>query len=153
MTVLFDQIAALHGVTADEVSQAASQRDANADFASVYLPMAAFFILFAYRLCWHMFHRIDSRAAAIIFTFIISILVSGCGVLVGEIWALGVETFRIGNGHLSFRTARITWLHHRTYLFIIGMILFWLVAFVQCYRTYLVGKPNFRTRRTVLGLE
>jgi hypothetical protein len=153
MTVLFDQIAALHGATADEVSQSAFHRDANADFAFVFFPMAAFFILFAYRLCGRMFQRIDSRSSATVITFIISILVSACGVLVGEMWALGVETFRVGNGHLSFRTARIPWLHERAYLFAIGMMLFWFVAVVQYYRTYLVIKQGSNTRRSLLGLE
>jgi hypothetical protein len=136
MTMLFDHIAALHGVNTDEVKQAASQRDASADFVLVFLPMALVFLLFSYRLCNRIFETTDSRVSAAIRAFVTSILISACGVLVGEMWALAIETLRIGNGHLSFRTARIPWSNEREHLFSLGLVLFWVIAY-----------PRYRRRR------
>ena len=34
-------------------------------------------------------------------------------VAVGQVWAGLIETLRLGSGHLSYRAARIPWMHHR----------------------------------------
>jgi hypothetical protein len=128
MENLFATIATLHGVTKDDVRHAASERDWRIDFAFVTLPMALAFALFSYHLCGRVFHAVDARSSAALLVLILSVLVSFCGVMVGEMWALAVEIIRIGNGHLSFRTARIPWSDGRRYLFGSGLLLFWLIA-------------------------
>jgi hypothetical protein len=128
---LFANIAALHNVDVETVSQAALERNGMADFILVYLPMAILFVLFVYRQCGRIFLRTDSIIATMILACVTSILASGCGVLVGEMWALAVETLRIGNGHLSFRTARIPWSSEREYLLAVGLVLFWVIAALQ----------------------
>jgi hypothetical protein len=150
MEVLFAQIAARHRVNTDEIIHAASGRDTVLDFTLVSLPMAIFFALFSYHLCG-AFRSIDSKAAVTLVIFIASFLASGCGVLIGEMWALAVETLRIGNGHLSFRTARITWSNERSYLFAIGLVIFWLIAVFQYWRRP-IASPS-RLHRSQLGLE
>jgi hypothetical protein len=128
METLFATIATSHGVTKDEVRDAASERDWRMDFTLVNLPIALAFALFAYHLCGRVFNAIDARSTATIAVLILSVLVSLCGVMVGEMWAGAVEIIRIGNGHLSFRTARIPWSSEREYLFTSGLLLFWLIA-------------------------
>jgi hypothetical protein len=84
---LFANIAAIHNVDVQTVSQAALQRNRMADFVLVYLPMGILFVLFTYRQSGSIFLRLrtDSIVSAVIVVLIKSILVSGCGVLIGEI--------------------------------------------------------------------
>lgn len=63
---------------AEAVAQAALQRYWMADFVLVYLPMTI------YRQCGGIFLRIDSILSAVKVAFSPSILVSWCGVLIGE---------------------------------------------------------------------
>src|SRR5438034_1273743 len=50
------------------------------------------------------------------------------GVLSGEVWSITMESIRLGNDHLSYRTSRIPWKHHGLALFAGGVALYWLVA-------------------------
>jgi hypothetical protein len=151
MEILFAEIAVSHGVNTDEVIHAASDRDTVLDFILVLLPMAIFFALSAYHLCDGMFRSIDSKASVTLVIFIASILASACAVLIGEMWALAVETLRIGNGHLSFRTARIPWSNERGYIFVIGLVIFWLIAVFRYWRRPVASLPGLS--RSQLGLE
>jgi hypothetical protein len=128
METLFATIATLHSVTKDDVRHAASERDWRIDFALVILPMVLAFALFAHHLCGRVFDAVDARSTATITVLILSVLVSFCGVMVGEMWAGAVEIIRIGNAHMAFRTARIPWSKEREYLFAGGLLLFWLTA-------------------------
>jgi hypothetical protein len=65
---------------------------------------------------------------AVLFT---SAVVSLTGVLLGEVWAFLLETYRLGNDHLSYRADRIPWAHHRLILFVGGVVIFWLIAGLQ----------------------
>jgi len=131
MDALFARIATLNGVTRDDIELARTQRNYVADFAFVVLPMAVVFVLISNRLSRRIFSTIDRRLLASCVTVIVSVLVTACAVLVGEAWAGLVETVRIGNDHLSFRAARIPWSNQHQYLFVSGLLLFWLVAGLQ----------------------
>jgi hypothetical protein len=128
METLFATIAMLHSLTKDDVRHAASERDWRIDFALVILPMVLSFALFAYHLCGRVFSAVDAKSTATIAVLILSVLVSFCRVLVGEMWAGAVEIVRIGNAHVSFRTVRIPWSKEREFLFAGGLLLFWLIA-------------------------
>jgi hypothetical protein len=39
-----------------------------------------------------------------------------------------MEGIRLGTGHLGYRALRLPWSHHRFEIFVIGVVLFWLVA-------------------------
>lgn len=43
-------------------------------------------------------------------------------VAIGYVWAAGVETLRIGNGHLSYRAERIPWQHHRALTLVLATV-------------------------------
>jgi hypothetical protein len=128
---LFGRVGVLHGVSPEAVARAAFERNRMADSALVFVPVGLSFLLFSYGLCGRIFARTDSIVSAAVTAFLMSIPVSGCGVLIGELWAIAVETLLIGNGHLSFRTGRIPWLNERVYLFVIGLGLFWIIAGVR----------------------
>ena len=69
----------------DDVIHSALERDGILDFALVFLPMAVFFLLFTYRLSGRIFQRIDGKASATIAALISSVVVSACGVMVGDV--------------------------------------------------------------------
>jgi hypothetical protein len=154
METLFATIAMLHSVTRDDVRHAASERDWRIDFALVILPMLLAFALFSYHLCGKVFNAVDARSTATIVVLILSVLVSFCGVLVGEMWAGAVEIFRIGNAHLAFRTARIPWSKEREYLFTGGLLLFWLIAAFRYHIIVDIPRgPSAQRLDRQLGLE
>jgi hypothetical protein len=155
METLFATIAMLHSVTKDDVRHAASERDWRVDLALVDLPMALAFALFVYHLCGRVLNAVDGRSTATIAALILSVLVSFCGVLVGEMWAGTVEIIRIGNAHVSFRSARIPWSSEREYLFTSGLLLFWVIAAFRYHNTANTPKGPSSAQRfdRQLGLQ
>lgn len=47
------------------------------------------------------------------------------GTTVGEAWSSLVEGIRVGNGHLSYRTDHLPWVHHHIEAFLLCLALFW----------------------------
>ncbi len=130
MAALFKTIANSHNVTQQEVRQSLGHRHGGFDFAV----MLSFSLLYAWvaSILAHRLYRLygagDGRATLAIMMTVASLLASIAGVMLGEAWFGILESIRIGNGHLSYRVARIPWGHHRLALFIAGVILFWLMA-------------------------
>ena len=48
--------------------------------------------------------------------------------MLGEVWSGIAESFRIGNGHMSYRTQRLLWGRYRTEIFSGALMVFWLAA-------------------------
>lgn len=71
----------------------------------------------------------------------LSLAASATGVLMGETWCETMESLRLGNGHLRYRALRIPWGHHRLEFFVVGVLLFWLVAGFQR-RGSIAGRAN-----------
>jgi H+/Cl- antiporter ClcA len=84
--------------------------------------------------------------AAVVATIGVAAAVSLLAVMVGELLAIGVEVFRVGNGHLSYRTGRVPWTQHRLALFLVGIVLFLLVAIFRHARED--GRPTVRAPNT-----
>ncbi len=130
MAAMFKVIANNHGVTPEQVLQSLVNRRASLDFAVI----VAFAVLYGFAASASA-RRISRRYplhegwfASVVITVFASAVFSTAGVLLGEIWSLAVETFRVGNGHLSYRVDRIPWNQHRLGLFIGGVVLFWLIT-------------------------
>lgn len=130
MASLFHVIANDHGVTQQQVRESLVRRRASWDLAVIL----SFAVLYGFvasgmtRRLWRRFPPDEGWFAGAVVTIVTSALVSMAGVLVGEIWSTMAETFRVGNGHLSFRTDRIPWTQHRFGLFVCGVVFFWLIA-------------------------
>ncbi|MFL5619592.1 MAG: hypothetical protein ACJ79A_14510 [Gemmatimonadaceae bacterium] len=132
VTAMLEAVARGHDVSPDTVRAALAHRPMGGD-AVVTIAFAALFGLVAYGVTRRVNRNFPFdggwnsvvAVAAIVMT---SIVVSGVAVLVGEWYAITVEVMRVGNGHLSYRTQRIPWTHHRAELFVGGLVLFWLVA-------------------------
>ena len=132
VTAMFEAVARTHAVAADTVRASLADRPLWGD-AGVTLSLAVLFGFIAYGVAGRVnrnFPFDGGRASlvAIVAVVMTSILASGLAVLIGEWSAISIEVFRVGNGHLSQRTGRVPWTHHRTELFLAGLVVFWLMA-------------------------
>lgn len=133
MAALFQVIANNHGVTQEQVRKSLEYRRTSLDLA-VILSFAVLYGFAASGMARRLRRRFlfdEGWIAGTAVTAIASAVVSLGGVMVGEIWSTTVEGIRIGNGHLSYRVARIPWTQHRLSLFAGGVVLFWLIAGLQ----------------------
>lgn len=116
--VLFSEVADRRSMSLDAVRAARAQLDRRGFDWGVNLPMIAVTIVGASligRYTWRRFeYEPAARTIAILaLSFSLAITV----VAVGQVWAGLIETLRIGSGHLSYRAARIPWMHHRPLTF------------------------------------
>jgi hypothetical protein len=117
METLFKTIASRRGVTEEQVRQSLGQRPAWFDLA-VLLGYAVLYGWIANLIVGKI-----SRGEPAMAIFAAT-AVSAAGVLACEEWSIVAETYRLGNGHLSYRTARLPWGQHRLALFIGGMAVY-----------------------------
>lgn len=146
MAALFQVIANNHGVTQEQVRKSLEYRRTSLDLA-VILSFAVFYSFVASSMARRLWRRLppnEGWIAGTMVTLVTSALVSMAGVGVGEIWSTIAETFRVGSGHLSYRTNRIPWTQHRLGLFVCGIVLFWLMAGIQRRATarHVPGRAN-----------
>ena len=127
---LFDQIARLHGVPALTVAAAAQQREAWVDGVFVFLPAALVYWL----LCVVVVDRMNARLGdeddrtRLWLLLLAAPFISGLGLFLGEMWAWLVEMVRIHDMHISYRAFRLPWVRHRLALFLLGTVVFLVLA-------------------------
>jgi hypothetical protein len=63
-----------------------------------------------------------------IMTLLLSLAFALGSTMLGETWSRLVESYRIGNSHMSYRDDRLPGARHRTGLFVGALIVFWLAA-------------------------
>ena len=125
-----------HGVSPEQVRESLAYRRPSFDLA-VILSFAVLYGLAASAMARRLRRRFpfdEGWMAGAVTTAIASAVASLGGLMAGEIWSTTLEEIRIGNGHLSYRVARIPWTQHRLSIFAGGVVLFWLIAAIQ-YRT------------------
>ena len=147
MATLFQMIANSHGVSQEQVRASLEYRRTSLDLA-VILSFAVLYGLAASAMAQRLRRRFpfdEGWMAGAVTTAIASAVVSLGGVMVGEIWSTTLEEIRIGNGHLSYRVARIPWTQHRLSFFAGGVVLFWLIAWLQ-HRATARQAPNSAMR-------
>jgi hypothetical protein len=128
--VLFAEIARFHTVGADDIARARRHRDLRIDAAAVLLPMALLFVAGTYYVAGRLRQRFptDEWPAALVATLLLSVIVSGFALAIGDLWSWLVESIRLGNTHLSYRAAYRLWRPYREVIFATGVITFWLIA-------------------------
>jgi hypothetical protein len=131
MSTLFQIVARDRGLSLDQVRQSLSERPKMFDLAVIasfdMLYLTA--VYFVERRLWKVYSRTGDRQRAVMMTIYISVITSAIGMLLlPDIWATTMENIRIGNGHLSYRVARIPWQYHRPAIFLCGVVVFWAVA-------------------------
>jgi hypothetical protein len=129
MTELFKTVAAQHGVSEEQVRESLTQRPIGLDFLAM-LTFAAFYACVVVMIV---------RRSSMIMNAYLSVVLAAGGAVLGEAWTVMIESIRLDTGHLSYRTERIPWGHHRVALFITALALYWSIAIIQRQRLSEVG--------------
>ena len=131
MAALFQQVAEEHGVSPARVSASLGRNRVQIDIAA-NLPFGllyAFVAAAVARMMWRRYQPAEHTwiPGVIMALFLSLVFAAGCTML-GELWSWSVETYRIGNDHMSYRAQRLPWARHRAGLFAGALIVFWVAA-------------------------
>ena len=133
---LFEQVAKQHGVPIQAVSGSLGRNRALVDLV-INLPFLLFYciaVVATIRILWRRYPPVEHGwVGPSIMAVFVSLIFAIGGTMLGEMWAGIIETYRIGNDHISYRAFRLLWSRHRAELFGGGLILFWLLA-AEMYR-------------------
>lgn len=129
MATLFARISQTHLIDVGTVREYAQQRDILFDTA-VLLVFFVAYLLTSYQIVGVVLYRFsqDERfalAAALIIVSVVTVIVA---MVIGDLWSVGAEMFRVGNGHLGDRTERVLWRQHGSAITATAFGVFWLVA-------------------------
>jgi hypothetical protein len=141
MATLFQFVARGHGTSVDQVRQSLADRPKLFDWA-VILSYALLYGLAVYLLIDKLreeYWRKGERVRGVIITFYASVITSLVGTALSGLWSATMENIRLGNGHLSYRLARIPWQHNQAVILVFAMAVFWMIAVCR-YR--MVGCPK-----------
>jgi len=141
MATLFQLVARDHGVSVDQVRQSLADRPKLFDWA-VIVSYALLYGLAVYLLIEKLreeYWSKEERVRGVILTFYASVITSLVGTALGGLWSATMENIRLGNGHLSYRLARIPWQHNQAVILVFAMAVFWMIAVCR-YR--MVGCPK-----------
>ncbi len=131
MAELFGQVAKEHNVSLADVSSELGRNRALIDLAE-NLPFALLYCFAAAAVCRMIWRRYPPHAhgwiPGVIMSLFLSLVFATGGVMLGEEWCWLAETERIGNGHMSYRVARLPWALHRPELFAAALIVFWVAT-------------------------
>ncbi len=132
MAMLFAKISQRHGIEVSAVREYAQQRDIIFD-AAVLLVFTIAYVVIAYQLAGAITRRFprDERFALGAATIVVSVVTVFAAVLIGDLWSIGAEVLRVGNGHLSYRTERLPWRQYQPAIIATALGVFWLVAAVR----------------------
>jgi len=131
MATLFGEIASQHNVPIERVYGSLGQNRGYIDLA-INLPFALIYCLIAIavaRAIWRRYPPAESGwlAGATMILFLSLALPVGF-IMLGDVWARIAETYRVGNGHMSYRADRLLWARHQTALFSAACATFLLTA-------------------------
>jgi hypothetical protein len=138
---LFGEIEEIHSVTTTDVRVAQAQLANKGADLPVNVPMVALFAIVATRCSRWIRERFgpEERIARLFAVLVMSLMVSAAINLIGQIWGGVVEMVRLGDEHLSYRAARLSWRQHIAGVFLIQIVAFWIVMAIE---------PKFPKRRT-----
>lgn len=131
MGKLFGEIAKEHGVAVEQVSSSLGRNRGYLDLAEI-LPFAlvyGFAAVVVGRMIWRRYSVDDyGWSSGITMGLFLSLLIAAGSTLFGEVWIWCVESWRIGNDHMSYRADRLFGATHRIELFAGALLIFWLAA-------------------------
>ena len=132
MESLFKGVASHHGVEVDLVRQYSRQRDILADSVTI-LSFGLLYLAAVYYLVGKMRQRFsaDESLNFWIMVIVISVGASLVGLLVGNLWSIVIETYRLNSAHLSYRMNRIPFRQYWYVYLLCGVMGFWLIAFIR----------------------
>lgn len=129
MATVFATISQRHGLDVNTVRAYAQQRNIVFD-AAVLLAFALIYGVVAYHVAGMTLRQLpnEARFALVAAMFAMSLVTVLVTLAVGDMWSIMAETFRIGNGHLSYRTERLPWRQHQGTFMSLALGVFWVVA-------------------------
>jgi hypothetical protein len=132
MTTLFGVIARTHRVNSQAIRQALQQRPIAWD-ATVAIVFTLLYVFAASGFIGWLGRRFPADAPIVTWTAtgIAAIMASAAGVVAFEIAVGIVESVRLRDTHLSYRTAGLPWRHDRIELLAAGAILFLAIAVMR----------------------
>jgi len=132
MESLFKGVASHHGVDVALVVQYSRQRDIAADSVTV-LSFGLLYLAAVYYLIGRIRRRFsaDESINFWVMTAVMSVGASLVGLLVGGLWSIVIETYRLNSGHLSYRMNLIPFRQY-WFVFLLCLVLaFWLIALIR----------------------
>jgi len=132
MESLFKGVASHHGVDVALVVQYSRQRDIVADSVTI-LSFGLIYLAAIYYLVGRIRRRFsaDESINFWVMTAVMSVGASLVGVLVGGLWSIVIETYRLNSAHLSYRMNLIPFRQY-WFVFLLCLVLaFWLIALIR----------------------
>jgi hypothetical protein len=131
METLFSGVAKQHGVDVGTVRQYSRERDVVVDTA-VILSFGILYAVVAYIFAGRIGRRFPPGEPGFwVMTLTMAVGVSLVGMMIGNLWSIVIEEFRMNSGHLSYRMNRIPWRQHWAVLWVCGFIIFGLAALMR----------------------
>lgn len=127
---LFDAAALAHGIPAERVARALGANRPGID-AAVNLPFLLFSGAVAWltaRWVWRRYAPREGWMPGAVMTLFLALSFAFASVMLGELWSWFVESWRLDNGHMSYRAIRLPWARYRTELWTGMLLLFIAVA-------------------------
>lgn len=131
MADLFGAIARSHGVPVASVSSSLGQNRADIDIAEIlpFVLLSCLGAAGAVPLIWRKYPPAENGwLGGMLMLVFLSVVFAAGSTLLGEVWCWGAESFRIGNGHMSYRVQRLWWGRHRPELFVAAVVAFCLAG-------------------------
>ena len=129
---LFSGVASHHGVDVNLVRQYSRQRDLIADSVTI-LSFGLVYLAAIYYLVGRIRRRFsaDESSSFWIMTTVMSVGAGLVGVLVGGLWSIVIETYRLNSAHLSYRMNLIPFRQHWFVFLLCLLLAFWLIALIR----------------------
>jgi hypothetical protein len=131
MDALFNGLAKHHGVDVALVRQYRPDRDIVVDSA-VFVGFGFIYAVVAYIFAGWIRRRFSPDEPGFwVMSLTMAVGVSLVGLMVGILWSIIIETFRLNSWHLSYRMSRIPWRQHWAVVFLCGFVIFGLAALIR----------------------
>jgi len=132
MESLFKGVASRHGVDVALVLQYSRQRDIVADSVTI-LGFGLLYLAAAYFMIGRIRRRfsVDESGGFWIMTAVMSVGASLVGLLVGGLWSIVIETYRLNSAHLSYRMNLIPFRQHWFVFLLCLLLAFWLIVLIR----------------------
>jgi hypothetical protein len=129
---LFTGVASHHGVDVNLVRQYSRQRDPIADSVTI-LSFGLLYLAAVYYLVGRIRRRFsaDESSNFWILTSVMSVGAGLVGVLVGGLWSIVIEEYRLNSAHLSFRMNFLPFRQHWFVCLLCLVFAFWLVVLIR----------------------
>jgi hypothetical protein len=129
---LFSGVASHHGIDVNLVRQYSRQRDLIADSVTI-LSFGLIYLAAVYFLVGRIRRRFsaDESSGFWIMTTVMSVGAGLVGVLVGGLWSIVIEEYRLKSDHLSFRMNFIPFRQHWVVCLLFLVLAFWLIVLIR----------------------